>query len=105
MCNLEACELNSKNKYGGYCYKHRQRYLVKNDLIIVENFTNNHSDYLKKDIINSIKKYDDITSVNTKLKKEESNRTQLGRHLLSRLGLRAETETQHQTAATNKAAT
>ena len=71
MCNLEACERNSKNKYGGYCYKHRQRYLVKNDLIIVENFTNNHSDYLKKDIINSIKKYDDITSVNTKLKKEE----------------------------------
>jgi len=54
MCIFDGC--NSKNKYGEYCYKHRSNYLCKGKCIIIENFTNKESDYLKNDIINTILK-------------------------------------------------
>ena len=49
MCIVNNC--NNKDKYGEYCYKHRREYLVKENRIIVERWTNKCSDYLKKDIL------------------------------------------------------
>ena len=43
-----------KNKYGNYCNKHKREYLVVNDFIIVNKFTNKYSDYLKDDILNTL---------------------------------------------------
>lgn len=58
---------DNKNKYGDYCYKHRKNFLCnKDDIIIPENFTNKESDYLKKDIIVTLKKYN--TQFKTKSK-------------------------------------
>ncbi len=60
---------NSKNKYGEYCYKHRKYFLCnKDDIIIHKYFTNKESDYLKKDIITTLKKYN--ISITTKYKHE-----------------------------------
>ena len=60
---------NSKNKYGEYCYKHRKYFLCnKDDVIIHKYFTNKESDYLKKDIITTLKKYN--ISITTKSKHE-----------------------------------
>jgi len=42
------------NKYGGFDFKNRKKYLCKQDIIIKENFTKDEKDYLKKDIINTI---------------------------------------------------
>tara|TARA_B110000495_G_C22965830_1_gene566401 strand:- start:199 stop:1230 length:1032 start_codon:yes stop_codon:yes gene_type:complete len=56
MCLFENCNNNvCTKKYGGYCNKHKKEYLCKSDLIIYDRFTNKESDYLKKDIIKSIK--------------------------------------------------
>ena len=50
--NHEVCHLHGKEKYGGYCYKHRHNYLIDhNQLIIREKFTDKSSDYLKADIV------------------------------------------------------
>ncbi len=69
MCIFDGC--NSKNKYGEYCYKHRSNYLCKDKCIIIENFTNKESDYLKNDIINTILKIDPKTpTITSKSKKD-----------------------------------
>jgi hypothetical protein len=69
MCIFDGC--NSKNKYGEYCYKHRINYLCKDKCIIIENFTNKESDYLKNDIINTILKIDPKTpTITSKSKKD-----------------------------------
>jgi len=48
---------NHKNKYGEYCYKHRRDFLCdEDDIIIHKNFTKKENDYLKKDIITTLKK-------------------------------------------------
>ena len=58
MCNIQGCD--SKNKYGGYCYKHRENYLLsENRDIIIERYTGKSSDYLSKDIYNFLVKYHD----------------------------------------------
>ena len=41
-CNKKC---NKKNKYGGYCYKHRGFYLLKDNIIDYDKFTYNSSDY------------------------------------------------------------
>lgn len=47
--NYNYCK--DKNKYGNYCKKHKRFHLVNNENeIIKENFTNNISDYLLKDL-------------------------------------------------------
>ena len=56
MCILDGC--NYKEKYGGYCYKHRRNYLLDSSTplknIIVDRWTGKCSDYLKQDIINNL---------------------------------------------------
>ena len=57
MCIFEEC--NYKEKYGGYCYKHRRNYLIDNNnpssnTIIVDHWTGKCSDYLKQDIIDNL---------------------------------------------------
>ena len=55
MCKIENCKYKGKGVYDGYCSKHKRTYLVNNDLIIRENFTGKIGDYLKKDIIRTLK--------------------------------------------------
>tara|TARA_B100000686_G_scaffold352201_1_gene453364 strand:+ start:1177 stop:2241 length:1065 start_codon:yes stop_codon:yes gene_type:complete len=57
MCILEGC--NYKEKYGGYCYKHRRKYLIDSNnpsskTIIIDHWTGRCSDYLKQDIIDNL---------------------------------------------------
>ena len=54
MCIFTNC--HNKDKYGGFCYKHRREYLVDKDTnrIILERWTNKCSDYLKEDIITTL---------------------------------------------------
>ena len=48
----------NKMKYGDFCSKHKRLYLIKNDTdIVIENFTNNISDYLLKDLKYYYKKH------------------------------------------------
>ena len=53
MCNFANCNSKSK-KYGNYCHKHKREYLIKDDIILISNFTGRCSDYLKKDLVNTI---------------------------------------------------
>lgn len=55
MCNFDNCENKIKKKYGNYCFKHRREYLVSDNMILYDLFTFKSSDYLKKDIINTLK--------------------------------------------------
>ena len=57
MCEFLKDENQCKKKciYGNYCNKHKRNYLVKDNEIIYERFTNKYSDYLKYDIINTLK--------------------------------------------------
>ena len=47
-----------KNTYGLFCKKHKRNHLVENDLIVMNRFTNKVSDYLKKDIVNTLNNLD-----------------------------------------------
>ena len=69
MCefiNEGGIKCGCKNKYGTYCNKHKREYLVVNDFIIVNKFTNKHSDYLKKYLNENKLRYKDQSSL-TKL--------------------------------------
>ena len=68
MCICVGCK--NKKKYGLYCYKHKRYYLVQNNLIVINKFTNKTNDYLKKDILNTLKK-NNINKIDNKLKKKE----------------------------------
>ena len=72
MCNFTENSISCKNKkkYGEYCYKHRSLFLTENGKILFKNFTNKGGDYLKKDIVNTLKGNYNITELN-KLKKGE----------------------------------
>ena len=52
MCILNNC--NHKEKYGRYCSKHKRIYLMDNNKIIINRWTNKSSDYLKKDIFENL---------------------------------------------------
>ena len=54
MCIITDCQ--NKAKYGEYCTKHKRNYLVSENIIIRERFTNKSSDYLKNHIIQTLKK-------------------------------------------------
>lgn len=51
-----SCPNKQINKYGKYCNKHKRSHLIKDNLIEYNNFTNTSSDYLKGDILNTLKK-------------------------------------------------
>ena len=53
LINNEKCR--KKSCYGNFCKKHRREYLIKDDKIIFERFTNNITDYFKDDFIKSLK--------------------------------------------------
>tara|TARA_B110000046_G_scaffold185591_1_gene227954 strand:- start:2328 stop:3359 length:1032 start_codon:yes stop_codon:yes gene_type:complete len=57
MCEFLKDENQCKKKcmYGNYCNKHKKNYLVKDNIIIYERFTNKSSDYLKGDILSTLK--------------------------------------------------
>jgi len=61
--NLKCLECDKKYKeykYGGYCYKHRDKYLIDmNENIIIPRFTNDSKDYNKKYLIKYYKNYID----------------------------------------------
>ena len=52
MCDYSENNINccKKKSYGEYCNKHKRNHIVKNDLIIFNNFTYRSSDYLIDDI-------------------------------------------------------
>mgnify|MGYP006131206357 FL=1 len=54
MCLNESCDAKTVKKYGGYCKKHKNEYLLHDGFIVYERFTNIISDYLKSDIINTL---------------------------------------------------
>ena len=58
MCEFlkEEGQCKKKCMYGNFCTKHKRNYLVNEDEIIFERFTNKSSDYLKNDIVNTLKK-------------------------------------------------
>ena len=66
MCKIKDCNRVGCKKYGGYCSKHRREYLIHDDLIIYERFTKKESDYLKKDIQNTMKYILNIKSMEYK---------------------------------------
>lgn len=54
----ELCKRCGKKQYGGYCYKHRNEYLLdENKLIDRIRFTNKESDYLKKNIVRTLSRF------------------------------------------------
>ena len=57
MCEFLKDENQCKKKcmYGNYCNKHKKNYLVKDNIIIYERFTKKSSDYLKCDILSTLK--------------------------------------------------
>ena len=69
MCVNESCEAKSSKKYGGYCRRHKDEYLLYDGFIVYDRFTNNITDYLKKDMINTLcllhdgKGYDKINKI------------------------------------------
>ena len=54
LTNNEQC--GKIKKYGDFCCKHKRNYLVKEDFIVIKRFTGNPSDYLKADLVRSLKK-------------------------------------------------
>ena len=57
MCEFLKDENHCKKKcmYGNYCNKHKRNYLVEDNIINYERFTNKLSDYLIRDILNTLK--------------------------------------------------
>ena len=51
ICGKKKC-------YGEFCCKHRREYLVQNDFIIINKFTDKSSDYLKDDILSTLNQID-----------------------------------------------
>ena len=52
--NLDKCKFNKK--YGNYCFKHRSKYLLDGNGIIIDKFTNHKKDYLSIDLMIFCKK-------------------------------------------------
>ena len=48
------CKYKGKGKYDNYCFKHRRGYLITNERIDINKYTNQCSDYLKNDILNTL---------------------------------------------------
>jgi hypothetical protein len=64
-------DCSNKKKYGEFCYKHRNMFLLDtNNNIILNNYTYNKKDYNKVDMINLLIKYYDKKQLN-KLSKNE----------------------------------
>ena len=59
MCIENNCNNKVNERYNGYCYKHRRKYLINEvtNTIKMDIFTNKVSDYLKKDIILTLWNY------------------------------------------------
>jgi len=45
-----GCTLKPRVGCGGYCYRHRKEYLIKDDIIILNKFTSNSKDYTLKEL-------------------------------------------------------
>jgi len=59
MCEYIHNSICGKKKcYGEFCCKHRREYLVQNDFIIINKFTDKSSDYLKDDILSTLNQID-----------------------------------------------
>ena len=69
-CKIIDCKYKCKyGKYGNFCYKHRNMYLLKDDIISKERFTYKISDYNIKDIKYTLQRIYNIK--NGKGKKED----------------------------------
>lgn len=49
-CKFQECQCSSIHLYGGYCKKHKNNYLMKDNLILMDHFTCNIKDYSLKDL-------------------------------------------------------
>ena len=65
-CEIIDCKY--KCKYGNFCYKHRNMYLLKDDIISKCRFTYKISDYNIKDIKYTLQR---ISNTKTKNKKKD----------------------------------
>ena len=72
MCILDGCENKHVKRYGGYCRKHRNSYLIHDGLIMYNTFTFREGDYLKINIRETLK-YLKIKNVGKKSKKDLFN--------------------------------
>lgn len=70
MCKIESCDNKCKTEYSGYCSKHKRLYLVDTNTgqIHLDKWTNKCSDYLKNDMINTLKQ------LKIKLEKRDLNK-------------------------------
>jgi hypothetical protein len=48
--DTSPCKHTQRGGCGGYCYRHRKEYLLKNDIIILNHFTSNSKDYTIKEL-------------------------------------------------------
>ena len=64
--NTKCCK---KNKYGEYCWKHRENYLLDNKKIIYDRFTFKDSDYTKEILLLNLK-FNNIICKNNEKKKD-----------------------------------
>lgn len=62
ICGKKKC-------YGEFCCKHRREYLVQNNFVIINKFTDKSSDYLKEDILSTLNVIDK-NKYNRSLKKD-----------------------------------
>ena len=60
-CKFNECQCKTIQVYGGYCKKHKNEYLMKDNLILMNRFTCNIKDYTLKDL-----KYFYIRNINHK---------------------------------------
>jgi hypothetical protein len=73
MCEvlLDGKKCCMKEKYGKFCYKHRRDYLIKNGEIIFDKFTHRNQDYLKSDLLNTIKTKNKLYYLKIKTKNQK----------------------------------
>ena len=48
--DTSPCKHKQRDGCGGYCYRHRKEYLLKDDIIILNHFTSNSKDYTIKEL-------------------------------------------------------
>ena len=57
QCKCLECSGKGCSVYGGFCKKHRKEYLLKDNLILLERFTNNSKDYQLQELKYSYTRY------------------------------------------------
>lgn len=67
ICIISDCK--HKKRYGNYCFKHKKLHLTKYNIIIKNKFTYIKSDYLKEDILKTLKEHYNKRNIQKKIDK------------------------------------